>query len=160
MDPDQLYAQVVDTLPVADDPRRRACNVFPVRSYIANGKTMRTSSFSGVFVPAFAVHWGVVVEGYLFHLCFENPQDGKVEFNDFSRYGKPVYFEGRSLREGHRELSQGATVGNTRFNTVELTSIGKKLVDAFGSYHRLFWNCQVFADCYLRLITGERGFSE
>ena len=161
VDPDQLYAQVVDTLPIPEDPKRRPCDVFPVRSYIANGKSIRTSSFSGILVPAFVVHWGVVVNGFLFHLCFENSQDAHIEFNDLSRYGKPVYFDVKRLRNRHREQAQGyETVGHTRFNTEELAIIGEKLVDAFGNYHRLFWNCQVFAECYLRLITGEKGFAK
>src|SRR2546423_974111 len=32
------------------------------------------------------------------------------------------------------------------------------LIKEFGDYHRLFWNCQVFAKCFLYLITGEKEF--
>jgi hypothetical protein len=28
------------------------------------------------------------------------------------------------------------------------------MIQLFGSYHRVFWNCQIFANCYLRVITG------
>jgi hypothetical protein len=29
------------------------------------------------------------------------------------------------------------------------------MIEEFGSYHKLFWNCQMFAKCYLRVITGD-----
>ena len=30
------------------------------------------------------------------------------------------------------------------------------MIVAFGTYHRLFWNCQTFAKCFLRFICEER----
>ena len=29
------------------------------------------------------------------------------------------------------------------------------MIDAFGNYHRLFWNCQTFANCFLCFICEE-----
>lgn len=26
------------------------------------------------------------------------------------------------------------------------------MIESFGDYHRLFWNCQTFAECFLQLI--------
>ena len=35
------------------------------------------------------------------------------------------------------------------------------MIDAFGNYHIVFWNCQIFAKCYLRVITGsDAAFNE
>jgi hypothetical protein len=47
-------------------------------------------------------------------------------------------------------------VGTTIFNADELRDIGARMIDEFGDYHRVFWNCQTFAKCYLRVITQER----
>ena len=33
------------------------------------------------------------------------------------------------------------------------------MIAQFGNYHRVFWNCQTFAKCYLRVITGHIGAS-
>jgi hypothetical protein len=43
----------------------------------------------------------------------------------------------------------------TRFNTDQLLELGDAMIREFGSYHKLFWNCQTFAKCYLRVITGD-----
>ena len=29
------------------------------------------------------------------------------------------------------------------------------MIREFGSYHKVFWNCQTFAKCYLRVVTGK-----
>lgn len=44
-------------------------------------------------------------------------------------------------------------VGETRFDLFEL-HIREEIISAFGNYHLVFWNCQMFAKCYLRVITG------
>ena len=51
-------------------------------------------------------------------------------------------------------------VVHTKFSREQLIEIGERLIDAFGNYHRLFSNCQVFAKCYLRLITGGKNFDK
>lgn len=39
--------------------------------------------------------------------------------------------------------------------------IREKMIEAFGSYHRVFWNCQHFARLYLKVITnGASTFDE
>ena len=32
--------------------------------------------------------------------------------------------------------------------------LGAQMIKAFGNYHVVFWNCQMFAKSYLRVITG------
>ena len=29
------------------------------------------------------------------------------------------------------------------------------MIEAFGDYHRIFWNCQIFAKCFLEVICEE-----
>ena len=29
------------------------------------------------------------------------------------------------------------------------------MISEFGSYHKVFWNCQTFAKCYSRVVTGK-----
>ena len=45
-------------------------------------------------------------------------------------------------------------VGYTFYEVFDLMRIGREMIDAFGNYHLVFWNCQTFAKCYLRVITG------
>lgn len=45
-------------------------------------------------------------------------------------------------------------VGDTKYEYLELRRIGKEMIKAFGNYHLVFWNCQMFAKCYLQVITG------
>jgi len=30
------------------------------------------------------------------------------------------------------------------------------MIEAFGNYHRVFWNCQTFAKCFLQVICEKR----
>jgi hypothetical protein len=48
-------------------------------------------------------------------------------------------------------------VGTTRYVHGERMAIGEKMIEAFGSYHRVFWNCQHFARLYLKVITDGAG---
>ena len=48
-------------------------------------------------------------------------------------------------------------VGLTRFLIPQITRIGREMIDAFGDYHLLFWNCQMFAKCFLRVISDDSG---
>ena len=60
-----------------------------------------------------------------------------------------VGLKSKSIKGG--EVKQ---VGETRFSIPELIRIGEEMISAFGNYHLMFWNCQMFAKCYLRVITG------
>ena len=54
----------------------------------------------------------------------------------------------------YKPLPNAKPVGHTHYNINELKALGKAMIREFGSYHRVFWNCQAFAKCYLRVITG------
>lgn len=160
----------VDRMQVIGDAQRRlpdqalaassshAIRLAPVRTYASSGKTLTSGTFPGVAVPAFASHWGVVVGRTLYHLNFQNPLDIELVSGDLSREGKPIKFTYGPAEPDKIKASQ--IVGETRYDHETLISIGEALIEAFGSYHRLFWNCQVFADCFLYLIANGKSFVE
>ena len=106
----------------------------------------------GYVVPTFAVHWGIIVRNILFHLRY-NSKTKEVQF-DF-RPWRP--------RDSDSKYDVHA-VGETSHSTDELIEIGgrfpqnlgnkagNKLIEAFGDYHSLFWNCQTFAKIFLKVI--------
>jgi len=153
---DEVLARIAKDLPQApaEGSRKHDLQLRPVKSYVADGKTFESSRFSGVVVPAFATHWGVVVGETLYHLSFKNRDDRELELGDLCRNGKPIKF-GFTPWEPGTESEELPFVGETKYSHEDLHTIGNKIIDGFGDYHRLFWNCQVFAECFLRIITGD-----
>lgn len=155
VDADAMVAQVLADLQPSEESGTRGheLRLRPVRSYVADGKTLQSSKFSGVVVPSFAVHWGVVVGRTMYHLAFENRQDRELEWGDLSRHGKPISLAVHIWKRG-ADCEDFPSIGHTKFSHDQLLDIGDRLIEAFGDYHRLFWNCQVFAESFLRIITG------
>jgi hypothetical protein len=134
-------------------------NILPVSSYVTQAKP--SAGYSNVVpnLPPFA-HWGIVVgvptkkrTAFLLHLILDEDEDGNraVEFAMTN-----VGLESRSIKGGVVER-----VGETRFSVPELVSIGVEMIEAFGNFHIVFWNCQLFAKCYLRVVTGsDTAFSQ
>jgi len=123
----------------------------PVQTYVHQLEKRPGPWSSAIVVPPFACHWGIVVgepnTQRLFHLLFcDGARPGTSTTND------NIQFDDFRLR---RPLENGHLVGQTRYNTDQLVAIGNAMVKEFGTYHKLFWNCQTFAKCYLRVITGE-----
>ena len=109
-----------------------------------------------VVVPAFASHWGIVVgsEGetqFLYHLVLTETEEPNASASTVA-YDK-IQFNAHHLT---KPLSNTKSVGRTSYGVEELLMVGKNMIKAFGNYHRVFWNCQTFAKCYLRVITGDR----
>jgi hypothetical protein len=106
-------------------------------------------------VPAFAVHWAVVVGQTSYH-AFRNRDDAALDSADPFRNGASLkfYVEFNDICP----VNGIAVVGKTEYSHEQRCEIGVELIKAFGDYHRLFWNCQTFANCYLRIITGGREF--
>lgn len=107
---------------------------------------------AGYVVPTFAVHWGVISRETLFHLRYDSRS-------------KAVQFDWRAWRAKDGDSKYKVDeVGQTPYSTDQLIQIGlfipsnmadctgKKLVEEFGDYHTLFWNCQTFVKVYLRVI--------
>lgn len=124
-----------------------------VSTYVVHEQLSKHLRRSMVF-PSFASHWAVIVEfqgvtiGY--HLAFVDPV--AAQLSPPPNASREVQF----LPQHMRQKPDGAKlVGTTRLTDPELIDRGEKLIKAFGSYHRVFWNCQNFAKLYLRIITEE-----
>jgi len=160
IDEESLITQVQQNLPEPKEQGPRALECWEVKSYVAKAGT-KASTFGKVVVPAFAVHWGVVVGPTIYHLVFQNGADIALDSDDLCRRGSPIEFTFYRWKHDIAEpLKDFPVVGYTRYNTEQLCEIGDRLIRAFGDYHRLFWNCQVFAKCFLRLITGGQEFAK
>ena len=117
-------------------------------------------SFASFYVPSFASHWGVVCDftpggRWLFHLVF----DPAV---------KKVMFQGQTWLEkwGVHRIEN---VGTSRYGVGEVRDIGEgcvggadcvgeRLAKGFedvGEYHVIFWNCQLFAQIFLKVLCSE-----
>jgi hypothetical protein len=153
-----IIAKARSSLGELKGKRSRPLLLPKVRTYIAPGKTLQTTSmFTSVVVPAFATHWGIVVGNIMYHLTFRDTRDAESHTGEFSGKGCPIRFTIRIVED---DITGGKIVGETNYDAEQLISIGKALIDSFGSYHRLFWNCQVFAECFLYLITDGKSFGE
>lgn len=144
--------------------KAQAVQIATVSTYIVDHK-FKDSGFMctapPVTLPAYACHWGVVVEDWvgeipsqtLYHLVLHdgrNTDDGvrRVEF-----HFTPL--------ESTKSRGMITKAGTTRYNHAELHTLGKIMIKEFGDYHLVFWNCQIFAECYLRVITDSNiGFSQ
>lgn len=135
-------------------------NLLPVATYVTQPKEEKAcSAYVYPKQPPFAAHWGIVVgdpnreEGAeLLHLVLRDRKEKR--WIDFHSTGV--------VSESERLIGASVTkVGETKFTIWELRKIGRKMINAFGNYHLVFWNCQMFAKCYLRVITGsDAAFAE
>ena len=129
--------------------------LYPVSTYVFDQKNpLFGSALLCPTLPVFASHWAIVVQDAdshgsittMFHLVLDRDDDGK----------RTVAFYHHSVRP-HQLRDNTATVkavGTTHYELGQLLRIGQKMIEEFGNYHRVFWNCQMFARCYLRVITG------
>jgi hypothetical protein len=126
--------------------------VVPIETYDTSMCGPLFSIAEAKVVPRIASHWGVVLEipqpkgmsyGILYHLTF-------IEWRD------------RSTREIHRKVALhsqsadtvfGTEVGTTLYSMSDVYNIGKNLVKEFGSYHHVFWNCRLFMNSFLQILT-------
>jgi len=159
VDRDQIIAEVNSRQLFLREHRPSSLALAEVRTYVHDMKTSPWAGGPGVSVPSFACHWGVVVNDTLYHLVFQDAADANSDLKAFAREGRPIVF-GHTSPAAKVTLGPGKVAGTTKYRSTELEDIGKALIDAFGDYHGLFWNCQVFADCFLYLITGEKWFAE
>ena len=137
-------------------PREAAGRTSPV-AISAVSTFVARKSFLNFAVPPFAAHWGVVIEfnelsKILFHLLFDvdasevklalTAWDSKLSKHDVKRVGTTLY--------GASEIHK---IGNDYPFLAQ--SAGLQLLHAFqdlGSYHFIFWNCQVYAKLFLKII--------
>lgn len=159
VDREDLISQVQNLVPdLAESSSIRSFKIAPVKSYFGDIKTLSSGDFRGIIVPSFATHWGVVVENTLYHLTFRNPDHAGIDLCDFARHGKPIKFTATVCDPG--VFDNYSIIGSTKHDHETRVNIGQALIKAFRNYHRLFWNCQAFAQCFLYFITGEHSFDE
>jgi hypothetical protein len=149
-----IAGRVVDSVGVGtSEPTGVA--LAPVHTYVHQlDKTPTGWPPRSIAVPPFACHWGIVVgepdDQRLLHLVFAEGAIAEAQTSTVAN--KFIRFHDSVLEE---PLANTEYVGKTRYNTDELHRIGLAMIREFGNYHRVFWNCQMFAKCYLRVITGE-----
>jgi len=104
-------------------------------------------------LPPFASHWAVVVGdidsrdgGRLCHLVLAEFEGNMgVRWEDRCVYGQDTFIQRGQLTR----------LGYTKYHEYQLVTIGRRMIDEFGDYHTVFWNCQMFAKCFLRVITDD-----
>lgn len=130
----------------------RVVRVATVRTYIVQ-KGKGISGMEGYVFPPFARHWVVIVgpedDLVLYHLTFVDPNAARL--SPPSDASREVQFSFKGLSKLPPDANE---VGTTTLDDIALRRTGKRMIQLFGNYHRVFWNCQVFANCYLRVITG------
>lgn len=133
---------------------RTQVSLAPVQTYVQQmGKIPIPGVSAKVVVPAFASHWGIVIgdsQQWLMHLVFVNDTEGERGTSVVKT--SLIDFDVIKLR---KPLAGTKYVGETPYRVDELRTLGEEMIEAFGDYHRVFWNCQTFAKCYLRIITGK-----
>jgi len=129
-----------------------------VRSYYAAGPTKNVSGLWSLAAPGFATHWGIIVGLLLFHLVFQGlgPEKGQAtDLGALMAEGHPITVDCKLMTD--EGVEQCKVVGYTRYSQDQIVRIARALIAAFGNYHRLFWNCQVYAEILLEIITdGEK----
>ena len=135
-----------------------------VSTYVYRTEVGKSTTDEVIAFPTFASHWVIVVtepdrnrDGLGYHLTFRNVEDARR--SSTSQPGsKGVKFTSYVLETIPDEVKE---VGRTRFSHSQLMDIGRAMIRGFGSYHRVFWNCQHFARLYLSVITdGKANFDE
>lgn len=159
IDRTQLIEQVHQRVPELTESSSRELKLLPVKSYVQNREAIKFGGKRAMTVPSFATHWGVVVEEFLYHLTFKDPDQQEMDLKDSGLEGRRIELDVRRVSGRNAILDQCQERGATKYDHSTLIRIGDALIDAFGNYHRLFWNCQIFAECFLRLITNGDSFS-
>jgi hypothetical protein len=135
-----------------------------VSTYVYTHDLGKTIGNQRIIFPSFASHWAVLVtdSGYeqdyprVYHLTFKDAAAARSK--PPAQTSREIVFMTETLKTVPPEAK---AVGKTRYNHAQLMKIGEALIEAFGSYHRVFWNCQHFARLYLHAITnGEGKFEE
>jgi hypothetical protein len=148
---------IIDTVLARHPPSAAATTVpvtlLPVSTYVSEAKSPDSGlAYTYPKQPPFASHWGIVIGdpdvggAFLLHLMLRGQGEARR-----------ACFRVTNVTRNDEWLMDAAVqpVGQTTYMLPELTRIGEEMIQVFGSYHLVFWNCQTFAKCYLRVITGD-----
>jgi len=132
-----------------------------VRSYHSSQPAKNVAGrWTCLAVPGFTTHWGVLVGNHCYHLTFDGqpPQkQHRTDLDAITASGHPICLsvyivKDKNVVERYEEL------GQTKYSNSQVADIATALINAFGDYHRLFWNCQVFAEILLEILTDGKKF--
>jgi hypothetical protein len=131
-----------------------------VSTYIYRTEMSKADGHRRVVFPTFASHWAVIVcephspteYGHVYHLTFHDVDAAR--FNPPADVTREVQFSTMTLKQTPEGMKE---IGTTRYGHSDRMRIGDAMIKAFGSYHRVFWNCQHFARLYLSVITDGVG---
>ena len=158
-----ILEDVKSTTPIPSGTRQNV-SVARVNTYIYRTEMSKTSGNLRIVFPTFASHWAVIVcevnfpgkHGMAYHLTFRAAE--AAQLRPPAGTSREVVFTTMPMEDMPNGMKE---VGTTRFSHAERMNIGQAMIEAFGSYHRVFWNCQHFARLYLSVITeGCGGFDE
>ena len=158
-----ILEDVKSTTPIPSGTRQNV-SLARVNTYIYQTEVSKTSGNLRIVFPTFASHWAVIVceanfpgkHGMAYHLTFREQEAAQV--CPPAGTSREVVFTTMPVEDMPNGMKE---VGTTRFSHAERMNIGQAMIKAFGSYHRVFWNCQHFARLYLSVITeGCGGFDE
>lgn len=158
---DMILGKVKPGIPSAPE---QTVSLGRVHTYVYTQELSKEAGSQRIVFPTFASHWAILVtdNGFeseyprVYHLTFKDPSAADVKPGPEAR--REIQFMTNTLPEVPENAK---VVGVTRFGHAQLMKIGTKMIEAFGSYHRVFWNCQDFARLYLHMITdGKARFEE
>jgi len=150
---------VASTLPLHGE-RVQQVGIGRVSTYIYRTEISKFDGDRRVVFPTFASHWAVIVSeqqspnkhAHAYHLTFH--EAAAAQLSPPRNVTREIKFSAMMLDNTPEAMKE---VGITQFGHADLMRIGQAMIKAFGSYHRLFWNCQHFARLYLSIITGGQG---
>jgi hypothetical protein len=158
-----ILEEVRPFIPTPNGPCQNV-SIGRVGTYIYRTEVSKTAGNLRMVFPTFASHWAVMVfemhspqeNGHAYHLTFREPAASQL--NPPAGTSRAVVFTATVLDDMPERMKE---VETTRFGHADRMKIGKAMIKAFGSYHRVFWNCQHFARLYLSVITDRTaGFDE
>jgi hypothetical protein len=131
-----------------------------VSTYIYRTEMSKVDGDQRIVFPTFASHWAVIVcepkaptkNAHCYHLTFHDAAAAQISAP--ANVTREIQFSPMILKKTPEGMKE---VGTTRFSHSDLIDIGEAMIKAFGSYHRVFWNCQHFARLYLLVITDGKG---
>lgn len=95
-------------------------------------------------VPKYILHFRPIGERFYFtwfYMEMAQPGESSLEL--------PMWIPG--VNGFLSRLSNPWDKPSTQFKN---SQIGGGMIESFGSYHVIFWDCQMFAKCHLHIITG------
>ena len=135
-----IFEDVRPSIPIPSGPLQHV-TIGRVSTYIYQTEVSKTTGNMRIVFPTFASHWAVIVcemeslqrHSHAYHLIFlELVAAQPTPLHGTSRevVFMPMFLE--SMPEGMKE------VGTTQFSHADRMNIGMAIIDAFGSYHRVF----------------------